>query len=87
VYTLLTKKNSEHSRKYERQETGDSGTENGKQRNKGQLNRATDKRTLVQLKGVRGQRKEGGRQGTDHMKQVQRMRDKEQRRKTGDRRR
>ncbi len=46
--------------------TRDGGTEDGKQRSKGQeqWNRATEKGTLGQLIGVRGRR-----QGTNHVRQ------------------
>jgi hypothetical protein len=67
------RKNSEHSRKYERykrQRTGDGGTEDGKQRNKGQeqWNRATEKETLGQSIGLRRGKSRIG-DGTDHLRQ------------------
>ncbi len=53
------------------QRTRGGGIEDGKQGLKGQeqCNRATEKGTLGQLIGVRGRRKEDGRQGTDHVRQ------------------
>ena len=53
------------------QRTRDEGTEDGKQRSKGQeqWNRAKKGEKLGQLIGVRGWRKEDGRQGTDHVRQ------------------
>ncbi len=53
------------------QRARDLGTEDRKQRSKGQerWNRAIEKGTLGQLIGVRGWRKEDGRQGTDHVRQ------------------
>jgi hypothetical protein len=57
------------------QRTRDGGTEDGKQRSKGQekWNRATEIGTLGQLKGVRGWRKEYGRQGTEDWRQGARL--------------
>jgi hypothetical protein len=51
--------------------TREGGTEDGKQRNKEleQRNRATEKGTVDHVIGVRGRRKEDGRQGTDHVRQ------------------
>jgi hypothetical protein len=75
------------SMKNKGQRTRDGGTEGGKQRSKGQeqCNRAAEKGTLGQLIGVRGRRKEDGRQGTDNVRQVKKTGDKEQNCETGDR--
>jgi hypothetical protein len=53
------------------QRTRDGGKGDGKQRNKEQeqWNRSTEEGPLGQLLGVRVQRKEDGRQGTDHVRQ------------------
>ncbi len=70
---LLTKKKKQNilaSTKDKSQRTGDGGTEDGKQRNKGQeqWNRATEKETLGQLIGLRGGKSRIG-DGTDHLRQ------------------
>jgi hypothetical protein len=80
--TYLTKKNSEHPRKYERQ-----GTEDKRRRNRGreaeEQRTGTEKGTLEQFIGIRGWRKEDGTQGKDHVREGTEEGGKVQRREKG----